>query len=51
LEIVARNALTKGLPIEVIHDITGLDLETIKQLMNQPCRASALYKPDKEKER
>jgi len=32
LEIAARNALAKGLPIEVIHDITGLDLETIKQL-------------------
>jgi predicted transposase/invertase (TIGR01784 family) len=32
LEIAARNALAKGLPIEVIRDITGLDLETIKQL-------------------
>ena len=29
---IARNALIKGLSIEVIHDITGLDLETIKQL-------------------
>jgi len=27
---IAKNALTKGLPIEMIHDITGLDLETIK---------------------
>ena len=32
LEIVARNALAKGLPIEDIHDITGLDPETIKQI-------------------
>ena len=29
---IARNALAKGLPIDVIHDITGLDLEAIKQL-------------------
>jgi len=27
---IAKNALAKGLPIEMIHDITGLDLETIK---------------------
>jgi hypothetical protein len=32
LEAVARNALIKGLPLDVIHDITGLDIETIKQL-------------------
>jgi len=32
LEIAARNALAKGLPIDVIHEITGLDLEAIKQL-------------------
>jgi len=35
LEIAARNALAKGLPIDVIHDITGLDLEAIKQLVKQ----------------
>jgi len=28
----ARNALAKGYPIETIHDITGLDMETIKGL-------------------
>jgi hypothetical protein len=32
LEVAARNAIVKGLPIDVIHDITGLDIETIKQL-------------------
>ena len=32
LETAARNALVKGLPIDVIHDITGLDIDTIKQL-------------------
>jgi hypothetical protein len=29
-ETVARNALAKGASVEFIHDITGLDLETIK---------------------
>jgi len=29
---IARNALVKGLPIDVIHDITGLDIETLEQL-------------------
>jgi hypothetical protein len=32
LETAARNAIVKGLPIDMIHDITGLDIETIKQL-------------------
>jgi predicted transposase YdaD len=32
MEIAARNALVKGLSIEVIHDITGLDIEAIKRL-------------------
>jgi len=32
MEVAARNAIVKGLPIDVIHDITGLDIETIKQL-------------------
>jgi hypothetical protein len=31
-EEVARSALTKGLPLETISEITGLDLATIKQL-------------------
>jgi predicted transposase/invertase (TIGR01784 family) len=30
--LTARNALAKGLPMELIHDITGLDVETIKSL-------------------
>jgi len=29
---IAQNALAKGYPIETIHDITGLDIETIKGL-------------------
>jgi hypothetical protein len=29
MEKVARNALAKGASVEFIHDITGLDLETI----------------------
>jgi len=31
METVARNALAKGLPVDVIHDITGMDIETIKK--------------------
>ena len=31
-EDIARNALAKGLPVEVIHEITNLDIETIKNL-------------------
>ena len=31
-EKVARNALAKGLSIELIHEITGLDMETIADL-------------------
>ena len=29
---VAKNALAKGLPLKMIHGITGLDLETIEKL-------------------
>ena len=29
---VARNALAKNMPLELIHDITGLDIETINRL-------------------
>jgi predicted transposase/invertase (TIGR01784 family) len=29
---IARNSLNEGLPIEIIHKITGLDFETIKSL-------------------
>jgi len=31
METVARNAMAKGLPVDVIHDITGMDVETIKK--------------------
>jgi dynactin complex subunit len=31
-EEIARNALAKGMPLELIHEITGLDMETIKSL-------------------
>jgi predicted transposase YdaD len=31
-EEIARNAPAKGLSFEIIHDITGLDLEIIKEL-------------------
>jgi predicted transposase YdaD len=31
-EEIARNALAKGVPVELIHDITGLDIETIERL-------------------
>jgi len=34
LEIAARNALAEGATIEFIQRITGLDLETIKNLAN-----------------
>ena len=30
--VIARNALAEGLPLELIHDITGLDIETITRL-------------------
>jgi len=29
---IARNSLGEGLPIEIIHKITGLDIETIQSL-------------------
>ena len=29
---IARNALEKSFPIDVIHELTGLDLETLKNL-------------------
>jgi len=31
-EEVARNALSKGIPLDLIQDITGLDAETIREL-------------------
>jgi len=32
LVVAARNALAKGLPVETVHEITGLDVETIHNL-------------------
>ena len=32
LETAALNALKKDLPVEMIRDITGLDIQTIKKL-------------------
>ena len=42
----ARNALAKDLPLEMIRDITGLDMETLKNLAargggNRPSRGGA----------
>jgi len=31
-EEVARNALAKGIPVELVCDITGLDMETVTKL-------------------
>ena len=35
IETTARNALAKGYPLETIHDITGLDIEKIKNIQAQ----------------
>ena len=32
--VIAQNALAKGLPLELIHDLTGLDVETIERLQH-----------------
>ena len=32
IEEIVRNAFAKGLPVDVIRDITGLDMDTIKTL-------------------
>jgi predicted transposase/invertase (TIGR01784 family) len=31
---IARNALAKGLSVELVHEITGLDIETIQHLLS-----------------
>jgi len=36
VETVAVNALAKGLPFELIHELTGLDTETITSLSQRP---------------
>ena len=33
---IARNALAQGASIDFVNKITGLDIETIKQLANKP---------------
>ena len=35
IETTARNALAKGYPLEAIHDITGLDMETLNRLASE----------------
>jgi predicted transposase YdaD len=30
MEKVARNALAKGIPVDTIHEITGIDINTIR---------------------
>ena len=35
-EETARNALAKGMPLELVQDITGIDAETLKSLAEQP---------------
>jgi predicted transposase/invertase (TIGR01784 family) len=32
-EEIARNALAKGLPLDIIREITGLDLATIRNIV------------------
>jgi len=34
-ERIAMKALAKGIPLDVIHDITGLDLEAIRSLQEE----------------
>jgi len=29
---IARNALAKGIPLDVIHEITGIDIEAIRNI-------------------
>jgi predicted transposase/invertase (TIGR01784 family) len=31
-EEIARNALVKGIPIDIVSEITGLDIETISRI-------------------
>ena len=35
LEAVAQNALTKGMPVELISDITGLEIEKIEKIRDR----------------
>jgi predicted transposase/invertase (TIGR01784 family) len=32
IEFIARNALSKGIPVQTVQEITGLSLEKIKEL-------------------
>jgi hypothetical protein len=40
-EEVAHNALSKGLSVDLVHDITGLDTKTIQELAGKPLQAQA----------
>jgi predicted transposase/invertase (TIGR01784 family) len=43
LKNTAKNALAKGLPLETIRDITGLDLETLKNLASERMVENTLH--------
>jgi hypothetical protein len=34
-ERIVKNALAKGYPLDTIHDITGLDMETIRNIQSR----------------
>jgi hypothetical protein len=34
LETTARNAFAKSIPLELIHEITGLDIDTLLKIKN-----------------
>ena len=44
---IARSALAKGISLELIHDITGLDTETIKSKGMKKHRIFYGYEPTK----
>ena len=37
-EEIAQNALAKGLPLDVVDDITGLDIDTLKNINSRSLR-------------
>jgi|GEM_PF-5934469 len=43
-ENIARNLLAKGSTIEFVHDVTGLDMETIKGLADNTPRPRRNYR-------
>ncbi|MCL2834732.1 MAG: hypothetical protein FWD78_16295 [Treponema sp.] len=34
-EVVARNAIAKGVPLKLISDITGIDINTLQNIQTQ----------------